>query len=163
MQARVLRVTHSLVNSFSPGTGRWLTPTGEAWQPAIAVEAMLLAYERTGDVVYLNVVEKSFARYAGRRSRFFDDDGWYLNAWLRAYELDEVLPWDIVDNGVSKAYYLRELDKSRKEQLSPHCPELQGCIRCGVCVETPNPSYRLPEKWKALGMPPQYLKTAVPS
>jgi len=88
------------------------------------------------------------------------DPAFYL---FRERGRDEVLPWDIVDNGVSKAYYLRELDKSRKEQLSPHCPELQGCIRCGVCVETPNPSYRLPEKWKALGMPPQYLKAAVPS
>jgi hypothetical protein len=63
-----------------------------------------------------------------------------------------------VDNGVSKAYYLRELDKSVRERLSPHCPEIQGCIRCGVCVETPNPHYRLPEKWKALGAPPQYLR-----
>ena len=73
---------------------------------------------------------------------------------------DEVLPWDIVDNGVSKGYYLRELDKSQQEKLSPHCPEIQGCIRCGVCVETPNPSYRLPEKWKALGTSPRYLKVA---
>ena len=90
------------------------------------------------------------------------DPAFYL---FRERGKDEVLPWDVVDNGVSKAYYLRELDKSRKEQLSPHCPELQGCIRCGVCVETPNPSYRLPEKWKALGTPPRYLKTtvAVPS
>ena len=88
------------------------------------------------------------------------DPSFYL---FRGRGRDEVLPWDIVDNGVSKTYYLRELDKSRKEQLSPHCPEVQGCIRCGVCVETPNPSYRLPEKWKALGMPPQYLKAAVPS
>jgi hypothetical protein len=68
--------------------------------------------------------------------------------------------WDIVDNGVAKAYYLRELDKSLAEKLSPHCPELQGCIRCGVCVETPNPAYRLPEKWKSLGTPPLYLKMA---
>ncbi len=73
---------------------------------------------------------------------------------------DETLPWDVVDNGVSKGYYLRELDKSRQEKLSPHCPEIQGCIRCGVCVETPNPSYRLPEKWKALGAPPQYRAAA---
>jgi radical SAM superfamily enzyme YgiQ (UPF0313 family) len=73
---------------------------------------------------------------------------------------DETLPWDIVDNGVSKSYYLRELDRSLAERLSPHCPEVQGCIRCGVCVEAPNPSYRLPEKWKALGTSPLYLKTA---
>lgn len=83
------------------------------------------------------------------------DPSFYL---FRGRGREEVLPWDIVDNGVSKAYYLRELDKSLKERLSPHCPEVQGCIRCGVCVETPNPSYYLPEKWKELGAPPQYRK-----
>ncbi len=83
------------------------------------------------------------------------DAGFYL---FRGRGRDEVLPWDVVDNGVSKAYYLRELDKSLEGRLSPHCPEVQGCIRCGVCVETPNPSYRLPEKWKALGTSPLYLR-----
>jgi len=82
------------------------------------------------------------------------DPAFYL---FRGRGRDEILPWDIVDNGVAKSYYLRELDKSSKELLSPHCPEIQGCIRCAVCIETPNPQYRLPEKWKALGMPPQYV------
>ena len=85
------------------------------------------------------------------------DPAFYL---FRGRGRDETLPWDLVDNGVSKAYYLRELDKSLAERLSPHCPEVQGCIRCGVCVEAPNPSYRLPEKWKALGTSPLYLKPA---
>jgi radical SAM superfamily enzyme YgiQ (UPF0313 family) len=85
------------------------------------------------------------------------DPGFYL---FRGRGREENLPWDIVDNGVSKAYYLRELDKSAQEKISPHCPEIQGCIRCGVCVETPNPTYRLPEKWKALGTSPRYLKVA---
>ena len=85
------------------------------------------------------------------------DPAFYL---FRERGRDEVLPWDIVDSGVSKAYYLRELDKSRSERLSPHCPELQGCIRCGVCVESPNPSYPLPEKWKGLETLPLYRKLA---
>jgi radical SAM superfamily enzyme YgiQ (UPF0313 family) len=83
------------------------------------------------------------------------DLGFYL---FRGRARDELLPWDVVDNGVAKAYYLRELDRAEKERLSPHCPEVQGCIRCGVCVETPNPSYRLPEKWRHLGTSPRYLK-----
>jgi radical SAM superfamily enzyme YgiQ (UPF0313 family) len=83
------------------------------------------------------------------------DPAFYL---FRGRGRDEVLPWDIIDNGVSKAYYLRELDKSLQERLSPHCPEIQGCIRCGVCVDTPNPGYRLPEKWKALGAPPKRVR-----
>lgn len=69
-----------------PGRGEWRTPTGHAWQPAIAVEAVLTAHEVTGDRAYGNVVAASFRRYRGRRSRFCDDDGWYLNAWLRAYD-----------------------------------------------------------------------------
>src|SRR4030095_13887601 len=42
---------------------------------------------------------------------------------------EETLPWDIVDNGVSKAYYLRELDKSLKTKLSHPSPEGRGGIR----------------------------------
>lgn len=72
---------------FNSWSGRWKTPTGEAWQPALAIEAMVNTYDRTRDVKYLSVVERSFARYRGRRSHFFDDDGWYLNAWLRAYDV----------------------------------------------------------------------------
>jgi radical SAM superfamily enzyme YgiQ (UPF0313 family) len=85
------------------------------------------------------------------------DPGFYL---FRGRGREETLPWDVVDNGVAKAYYLRELDKSLAERLSPHCPEIQGCIRCGVCVEAPNPSYALPEKWRHLGTSPRYLKVA---
>jgi radical SAM superfamily enzyme YgiQ (UPF0313 family) len=85
------------------------------------------------------------------------DSGFYL---FRGRARDERLPWDVIDNGVSKAYYLRELDRSLAERISPHCPELQGCIRCGVCVEAPNPLHRLPEKWKHLGTSPLYLREA---
>jgi radical SAM superfamily enzyme YgiQ (UPF0313 family) len=88
------------------------------------------------------------------------DPAFYL---FRGRGRDEVLPWDVVDNGVAKGYYLRELDKARAEKLSPHCPEIQGCIRCGVCVETPNPLYKLPEKWKELGTSPRYLKVNAPA
>jgi predicted alpha-1,6-mannanase (GH76 family) len=75
-----------LLRRFNRFTGRWRMPTGEAWQPALAIEAVLTAYDRTGDPAYRRVVERSFARYRGRRSEYLDDDGWYLNAWLRAYD-----------------------------------------------------------------------------
>jgi radical SAM superfamily enzyme YgiQ (UPF0313 family) len=83
------------------------------------------------------------------------DPAFYL---FRRRPKDELLPWDVVDNGVSKDYFWRELAKSEQEQLSPHCPELQGCIRCGVCVESPNPEYTLPEKWKGRAELPLYAK-----
>jgi len=81
------------------------------------------------------------------------DPAFYL---FRRREKDEVLPWDVVDNGVAKGYFWKELQQSEKERLSPHCPEIQGCIRCGVCVESPNPSYALPEKWKGRAQLPLY-------
>jgi len=79
---------------------------------------------------------------------------------FRRRERDEVLPWDVVDNGVSKGYFWSELQRSEKERLSPHCPEVQGCIRCGVCVEAPSPTYRIPEKWKGRETLPLYERTA---
>jgi radical SAM superfamily enzyme YgiQ (UPF0313 family) len=119
-----------------------------------AVQSVLaLGDRRVGDALEIAVTQGVDFRKALKIAGI--DPGFYL---FRGRERDEVLPWDIVDNGVSKAYYLRELDKAVQEKLSPHCPEIQGCIRCGVCVETPNPSYKLPEKWKHLGTSPRYLK-----
>jgi predicted alpha-1,6-mannanase (GH76 family) len=76
-----------LLTYFRARDGRWRTPTGEAWQPALAIEAIVNTYQRTGDGRFRDVVARSFQRYRGRRSDFNDDDGWYLNAWLRAFEV----------------------------------------------------------------------------
>jgi radical SAM superfamily enzyme YgiQ (UPF0313 family) len=119
---------------------------------------LALGDRRVADALEAAVVQgvdlKRGMKAAGLDPRF------YL---FRGRGRDETLPWDIVDNGVSKSYYLRELDKSAKELPTAHCPEVQGCIKCGVCVEAPNPLYRLPEKWKALGTSPLYLKAATAS
>jgi radical SAM superfamily enzyme YgiQ (UPF0313 family) len=83
------------------------------------------------------------------------DPSFYL---FRERARDEVLPWDVIDNGVARDYFWKELERSRQEKPSPHCPEIQGCIRCGVCVEAPNPFYRLPDKWKGRDQLPLYEK-----
>lgn len=118
-----------------------------------AQSVLALGDRRVGEALALAVERGLDLRRALREAAL--DPAFYL---FRGRARDEVLPWDVIDNGVSKAYFLRELDKSAREQLSPHCPEIQGCIRCGVCADTPNPSYALPEKWKALGTSPRYLK-----
>jgi radical SAM superfamily enzyme YgiQ (UPF0313 family) len=118
----------------------------------VAQSALALGDRRLADALEFAVTERMDFKRAMRMAGL--DPAFYL---FRGRGRDEVLPWDIVDNGVSKAYYLRELDKSVRERLSPHCPEIQGCIRCGVCLETPNPAYKLPDKWKALGTSPRYL------
>lgn len=118
-----------------------------------AQSVLALGDRRVGDALEIAATQGVDLRRGMRVAEL--DPAFYL---FRGRARDEVLPWDVIDNGVSKAYYLRELDKSYKERLSPHCPEIQGCIRCGVCEETPNPSYALPEKWRALGTSPRYLK-----
>jgi hypothetical protein len=124
----------------------------------LSQSALALGDRRMADALEVAVTERMDFKRAMKLAGL--DAAFYL---FRGRGRDEVLPWDLIDNGVSKAYYLRELDKSYKEKLSPHCPEIQGCIRCGVCVETPNPSYKLPDKWKALGAPPRYRPVLTPS
>jgi hypothetical protein len=71
---------------------------------------------------------------------FFDYDKWldvfarcgidpafYAN---RAFGLDEVLPWDIIDIGVKKEFLLRERAKAYQGKTTPNCKE--ACSGCGA-------------------------------
>ena len=55
------------------------------------------------------------------------DPAFYAN---RAFGLDEVLPWDIIDCGVTKEFLLRERNKAYAENTTPHCRE--KCSGCGA-------------------------------
>jgi radical SAM superfamily enzyme YgiQ (UPF0313 family) len=119
-----------------------------------AVQSVLAVGDRrVGDALELQATQGLDLKRALRESGL--DPAFYL---FRRRPKSEVLPWDLVDNGVAKDYFWRELVKSEQELLSPHCPELQGCIRCGVCIETPNPTYAVPEKWKDRAVLPLYEK-----
>lgn len=48
----------------------------------------------------------------------------------RGFGLDEVLPWDIIDIGVTKNFLLRERNKAYNEQTTPSCAE--QCSGCGA-------------------------------
>lgn len=48
----------------------------------------------------------------------------------RGYATDEVLPWDTIDVGVSKAFFLREREKSRCGETTPDCRT--ACAGCGA-------------------------------
>ena len=43
---------------------------------------------------------------------------------------DEELPWDIIDNGVSKKYLLAERHKAYRGETTPNC--LNKCNGCGA-------------------------------
>ncbi len=83
------------------------------------------------------------------------DPAFYAN---RTFGLDEVLPWDIIDCGVSKEFFLRERENAYRAATTPNCRE--KCSACGanklggvraVCPgckssETAEPSDPLPQK-----------------
>ncbi|MBQ8689072.1 MAG: TIGR03960 family B12-binding radical SAM protein [Clostridia bacterium] len=55
------------------------------------------------------------------------DTGFYTT---RGFGLDEVLPWDIIDCGVTKKYLLRERERAYNEKTTPSCAE--HCNGCGA-------------------------------
>lgn len=52
--------------------------------------------------------------------------------YLRRRLLDEVLPWDHLDSGVSKKWLQRELAKALAGTTTPDC-SVERCSYCGVC------------------------------
>ncbi|MBE6661736.1 MAG: TIGR03960 family B12-binding radical SAM protein [Ruminococcaceae bacterium] len=55
------------------------------------------------------------------------DPAFYAN---RTFGKDEVLPWDIIDCGVEKSFFLRESEKAYEERTTPNCRE--QCSGCGA-------------------------------
>jgi radical SAM superfamily enzyme YgiQ (UPF0313 family) len=50
----------------------------------------------------------------------------------RQRSLNEVLPWDHIDNGVQKDFLEKEYLKAMEGKMSPPCP-MSGCRLCGAC------------------------------
>jgi len=55
------------------------------------------------------------------------DPAFYAN---REREKEEVLPWDHIDSGISKAFLWRENEKSRRAETTKDCRK--GCNACGL-------------------------------
>ena len=55
------------------------------------------------------------------------DGYFYAN---RERDLDEILPWDFIDIGVSKEYLIKEYKKSLEEETTSDCR--LGCNVCGI-------------------------------
>lgn len=65
------------------------------------------------------------------------DPGFYN---LRERSYDEILPWDHIDIGVTKSFLMRENERAKAAETTPHCREkCSGCgaasWKTGVCVE----------------------------
>ena len=62
---------------------------------------------------------------------------------LRERDLDELLPWDFIDAGVTKEFLQREWKHATQEEVTPNCRmKCSGCgagrYKGGVCIEGKN-------------------------
>jgi radical SAM family uncharacterized protein len=53
---------------------------------------------------------------------------------LRPFGVDELLPWSMIDTGVSREYLQKERARAGEGDWTPDCREA-GCLACGVCAE----------------------------
>ena len=75
-------------------------------------------------------------------SEFFNYEGWmkafedchvdYTFYVHRERPLDEILPWDFINAGVTKEFLKREYQRAREGVVTPNCR--QGCSGCGCRV-----------------------------
>ncbi|MEO8433297.1 MAG: radical SAM protein [Pyrinomonadaceae bacterium] len=49
---------------------------------------------------------------------------------------DEVLPWEIVDSGLSRSFMEQEHQRAHIAKSTAPCPSVNECTRCGVCPTT---------------------------
>lgn len=62
---------------------------------------------------------------------------------MREREVDELLPWDFIDIGVTKRFLIQEWERSKEGVVTPNCrAKCSGCgagkYKGGVCVESKN-------------------------
>jgi radical SAM family uncharacterized protein/radical SAM-linked protein len=63
--------------------------------------------------------------------RGFELAGIPKESYLRAYDLDEILPWDVLDVSITKRFLQIELIKAKKEWRTEDC-KWGHCYACGV-------------------------------
>lgn len=56
----------------------------------------------------------------------------HMSFLLRERNLNEVLPWDLINIGVKRSYLLQELELAKNHILTEPCKD--GCKKCGCCL-----------------------------
>ncbi|MEO6393393.1 MAG: radical SAM protein, partial [Pyrinomonadaceae bacterium] len=49
---------------------------------------------------------------------------------------DEMLPWEIIDPGLSREFLKQEHERAQAARSTAPCPSVSQCTRCGVCPTT---------------------------
>ena len=102
------------------------------------IECVLSRGDRRAGRV-LHAAWKSGVRFDGWTEHFrydlwmkaFETEGIPKESYLRAYDLDEILPWDVLDVSITKRWLQIELIKAKKEMRTEDC-KWGHCYACGV-------------------------------
>jgi radical SAM family uncharacterized protein len=101
------------------------------------LEGVFARGDRRLNAILVQAVEEGI-RFDGWQE-FFDFDHWMAvfeaqgidpESYTRKRDYDEILPWDHIVSGVTKAYLIRENEKSKRAELTRDCRG--GCTACGV-------------------------------
>ena len=102
------------------------------------IEAVFTRGDRRLSRVLLRAVE--LGAYLDAWDECFDFDRWMqafsdtgidpAHYTTRGFALDEVLPWDVIDPGVTKEFLLRERARAYRGETTPSCAE--QCSACGA-------------------------------
>lgn len=110
--------------------------------PNVEVRAMSarIAHEQalfsSGDRRVARVIEAT-ARLVGDLKAALRETGLdpaFHTSRRRSY--DEILPWEIVDSGLSREFMQREDERAHEARSTAPCPSVNQCTRCGVCPTT---------------------------
>ncbi|MCD6487283.1 MAG: TIGR03960 family B12-binding radical SAM protein [Syntrophobacterales bacterium] len=96
-----------------------------------------------GDEKISNLVAKAFhsgCRFDGWSDRFqfdiwkgaIDDLGIKTDDYLGERNMEDSLPWDNIDCGITKEFLAEEYEKSLNAELTEDCRSA-GCYQCGAC------------------------------
>ncbi len=94
-----------------------------------------------GDEKISDLIELAFRKGAKMDSwtEYFKPQAWAeaieelgidTEKYLGARSLDEKLPWDFIDSGVTKEFYLSEYKKAEEQNLTENC--MDSCANCGI-------------------------------
>lgn len=115
--------------------------------PVSVLEGVFARGDRRLSAVLLKAHEKGI-KFDGWSDQFdlekwheaFDEVGIKIETYTRARSYDEILPWDMIDIGVTKEFLLSEAKKAEQGITTPNCREkCSGCGAArfggGVCFE----------------------------
>ena len=114
---------------------------------ASVLEGVLARGDRRLNEVILKVYQKGY--FYDAWGEYYKNDVWLetfaecgldVEFYTREKDVEEILPWDFIDCGVTKEFLKREWQKAQNEEISENCKlKCQGCGAArfggGICIE----------------------------